>query len=98
LYKIHLISDPKISVSIWVQPVDHLTEKWTSFHKNDKEAQKELEQKLIKFSETHLIVTAKKTLIESKRTRGRLENKKDGQELFIYSFMVVKAPKKINSI
>lgn len=76
-----------------MQPIDHLTEKWTSFHKNDEEAQKELEKKLLVFNANHLIVSAKKKLIIPKPGHHRLEDKTDHQELFPYSFTVVKAPK-----
>jgi len=66
------------------EKVDHNTEKWTAFCKNDEEAEKHLQERCLKLSATKLIVTAKKQLVESKaHPKG----------LFIYKFLIITAPR-----
>ena len=64
--------------------VDHNTEKWTAFCKNDDHAEEILKNQCLLLSCKKLIVSAKKQLVESK---------KSCHGLLIYKFTIITRPK-----
>ena len=64
--------------------VDHNTYKWTAFCRSEQDADQLLHEKVLLISQKKLVVSAKKQLVESK---------KKYQDLSIYKFIVITAPK-----
>jgi ABC-type siderophore export system fused ATPase/permease subunit len=79
--------------------VDNNVIKWSGFYNSEEEAQKDLEQKLQKFSLKKKIVSAKKELQIKRRDNDLIYKLKEVQKtreikkMLLYKFTIVTAPK-----
>lgn len=79
--------------------VDNNVIKWSGFYNSEEEAQKDLEQKLEKFSLKKKIISAKKELQIKRRDNDLIYKLKEVQKtreikkMLLYKFTIVTAPK-----
>ena len=79
--------------------VDNNIIKWSGFYNSEEEAQKDLDEKLKKFSLRKNIVSAKKELLTKKRENELIYKLKEIQKTtavkkkLLYKFTIVTAPK-----